>query len=97
MKKVISIDWLSFSYNLSLTKEEYLGDEIKMFIPEDCSAEFLDGTKVFNRRMVVRDLSGRKILTLLYDPKSSLIPKEFVYVKLPMSVYMMELGVVFVC
>ena len=76
MKKVISIDWLSFSYNLTLTKEEYLGDEIKMFIPEDCSAEFLDGTKVFNRRMVVRDLSGRKILTILYEPKSSLIPKR---------------------
>ncbi|MCR3573748.1 hypothetical protein K0B56_22360, partial [Salmonella enterica subsp. enterica serovar Give] len=26
--------------------------------------------------MVVRDISGRKILTLLYDPKSSLIPKR---------------------
>ena len=76
MKKVISIDWLSFSYNLALTKEEYLGDEIKMYIPGSCSAEFLDGTKVFNRRMVVRDISGRKILTLLYDPKSSLIPKR---------------------
>lgn len=76
MKKVISIDWLSFSYNLTLTKEEYLGDEIKMYIPGSCSAEFLDGTKVFNRRMVVRDISGRKILTLLYDPKSSLIPKR---------------------
>ena len=66
MKKVISIDWLSFSYNLTLTKEEYLGDDIKMYIPGSCSAEFLDGTKVFNRRMVVRDISGRKILTLLY-------------------------------
>lgn len=76
MKKVISIDWLSFSYNLSLTKEEYLGDEIKMFVPEGYSAEFFDGTKVFNRRMIVRDLSGRKILTLLYDPKSRLIPKR---------------------
>lgn len=76
MKKVISIDWLSFSYNLSLTKEEYLSGEIKMFIPEDCSAEFLDGTKVFNRRMIVRDLSGRKVLTVLYDPKSNLIPKR---------------------
>ena len=76
MKKVISIDWLSFSYNLSLTKEEYLGDEIKMYVPEGYSAEFFDGTKVFNRRMIVRDLSGRKVLTLLYDPKSSLIPKR---------------------
>ena len=76
MKKVISIDWLSFSYNLTLTKEEYLGDEIKMFIPDDYSAEFLDGTKVFNRRMVVRDHSGRKVLTVLYDPKSSLIPRR---------------------
>lgn len=76
MKKVISIDWLSFSYNLTLTKEEYLNDEIKMYIPGSCSAEFLDGTKVFNRRMVVRDISGRKILTLLYDPKSSLIPRR---------------------
>lgn len=76
MKKVISIDWLSFSYNLTLTKEEYLGNEIKMFVPEDCSAEILDGTKVFNKRMIVRDLSGRKVLTVLYDPKSSLIPKR---------------------
>ena len=76
MKRVISIDWLSFSYNLTLTKEEYLGDEIKMFIPDGYSAEFFDGTKVFNRRMIVRDLSGRKVLTLLYDPKSSLIPKR---------------------
>lgn len=76
MKKVISIDWLSFSYNLTLTKEEYLSGDIKMSIPADCSAEVLDGTKVFNRRMVIRDLSGRKVLTVLYDPKSSLIPKR---------------------
>ena len=76
MKKVISLDWLSFSYNLSLTKEEYLSGDIKMFIPEGYSSEFLDGTKVFNRRMIVRDLSGRKVLTVLYDAKSSLIPKR---------------------
>lgn len=76
MKKVISLDWLSFSYNLSLTKEEYLNDDIQMYVPEGYSAEFFDGTKVFNKRMIVRDLSGRKILTLLYQPKSSLIPKR---------------------
>lgn len=76
MKKVISLDWLSFSYNLSLTKEEYLNDEIKMYVPGGYSAEFFDGTKVFNRRMIVRDLSGRKVLTLLYEPKSTLIPKR---------------------
>lgn len=76
MKKVISIDWLSFSYNLSLSKEEYLNDDIKMFIPEGCSAEFFDGSNIFNRRLIIRDLSGRKILTLLYDPKSPLIPKR---------------------
>lgn len=76
MKKVISIDWLSFSYNLSLSKEEYLSGDIKMNIPDGCSYEFFDGTKVFNRRLVIRDLSGRKILTVLYDPKSTLIPKR---------------------
>lgn len=75
MKKVISLDWLSFSYNLHLTEEEYF-DFIKMEIPEGYSAEYFDGTKVFNRRLIVRDLSGRKVLTLLYDPKSSLIPKR---------------------
>ena len=76
MKTVISIDWLSFSYNLTLTKEEYLSGDIKMFIPGDWSVEFLDGTKVFNKRMVVRDISGRKVLTVLYEPKSRLIPKR---------------------
>ena len=75
MKKVISIDWLSFSYNLSLTDEEYF-DFIKMKIPAGYSAEYFDGTKVFNRRLILRDASGRKVLTLLYDPKSSLIPKR---------------------
>lgn len=75
MKKVISIDWLSFSYNLSLTDEEYF-DFIKMNIPAGYSAEYFDGTKVFNRRLILRDASGRKVLTLLYDPKSSLIPKR---------------------
>lgn len=75
MKKVISIDWLSFSYNLTLTKEEYF-DFIKMKIPAGYSAEYFDGTKVFNRRLILRDASGRKVLTLLYEPKSSLIPKR---------------------
>ena len=75
MKKVISLDWLSFSYNLNLTEDEYL-DFIEMHIPGGYSAEYFDGTNVFNRRMIVRDLSGRKVLTLLYDPKSSLIPKR---------------------
>ena len=75
MKKVISIDWLSFSYNLSLTDEEYF-DFIKMNIPAGYSAEYFDGTKVFNRRLILRDASGRKVLTLLYEPKSSLIPKR---------------------
>lgn len=75
MKKVISIDWLSFSYNLNLTEEEY-SDFIKMKIPAGYSAEYFDGTKVFNRRLILRDTSGRKVLTLLYDPKSSLIPKR---------------------
>lgn len=76
MKKVISIDWLSFSYNLTLSKEEYLNDDIKMFIPSGYSAESFDGTQVFNRRLIVRDASGRKVLTLLYEPKSTLIPKR---------------------
>ena len=75
MKTVISLDWLSFSYNLHLTDEEYF-DFIKMEIPENYSAEYFDGTKVFNRRLILRDASGRKILTLLYEPKSSLIPKR---------------------
>lgn len=75
MKKVISLDWLSFSYNLNLTEDEYF-DFIEMHIPEGYSAEYFDGTKVFNRRLIVRDLSGRKVLTLLYDPKSSVIPKR---------------------
>lgn len=76
MKKVISLDWLSFSYNLSLTKDEYLSGDIEMRIPDGCSAEFFDGTQVFNRRLIIRDDSGRKILTLLYEPKSPLIPKR---------------------
>lgn len=76
MKKVISIDWLSFSYNLTLSKEEYLNDDVKMFIPGGYSAENFDGTQVFNKRLIVRDASGRKVLTLLYEPKSPLIPKR---------------------
>ena len=75
MKKVISLDWLSFSYNLNLTEDEYF-NFIEMKIPEGYSAEYFDGTKVFNRRLILRDDSGRKVLTLLYEPKSSLIPKR---------------------
>lgn len=76
MKKVVSLDWLSFSYNLSLTKEEYLNDNIEMNVPDGYSAQFFIGTNVFDRRIIVRDVSGRKVLTLLYQPKSPLIPKR---------------------
>lgn len=76
MRKLISLDWLSFSFNLSLTKEEYISGVFRLNEPKGYFLEQLSGTNVFNNRCVVRDLDGRKVLTLLYSPKSAIIPKR---------------------
>lgn len=82
MKKVISVDWLSFSYNLSLTKDEYLSGAIEWHSVDGYSFEFLTGTNVFQHRMFVRDSDGRKVMTLLYSPKSNIIRKDLCLVEI---------------
>lgn len=85
MKKVISLDWLSFSYKLALSLEELTQKSINWTPIDNYSYEFLPGTKVFEQRLIVRDLKGIKKATLLYMPKSNIIDPSLCLVELANS------------
>lgn len=85
MKKVISLDWLSFSYKLALSLEEFSKRIIEWRTIEGYSFEFLAGTKVFENRLVVRDAKGIKKMTLLYFPKSNIIDQSLCLVEMANS------------
>lgn len=85
MRKVISLDWLSFSYKLALTYEELTQKSIAWIPIDNYSYEFLPGTKVFEQRLIVRDLNGVKKMTILFTPKSSIIDPSLCLVELANS------------
>lgn len=75
MNKIISMDWLSFSYFLYLDENERLNvsTNLKLKNIPGYSYEYLKGTAIFNNRVIVRDIHGTKKITLLYAPKSPVI------------------------
>lgn len=75
MNKIISMDWLSFSYFLYLDENERLNvsTNLKLNVIPGYSYEYLKGTAIFNNRVIVRDVHGIKKITLLYGPKSPVI------------------------
>lgn len=85
MRKVISLDWLSFSYKLALTYEELAQKSIEWTPIDNYSFEFLSGTKIFEQRLIVRDLKGVKKMTILFTPKSSIIDPTLCLVELANS------------
>lgn len=82
MKKVINFDWLSFSYMIAWSDEELLHHKISLNEHPDYRFEFLDGTHVFNNRVIVRNLKGEKIATLLHSPKSSMLNPAIMLVEI---------------
>lgn len=66
MELIINCDWLQFSV---LTAEE----EPELFCPEGWRVEVTSGNNIFQHRAMVMDMRGRKWLTLLWCPYSSVL------------------------
>lgn len=66
---MIHCDWLQFSVLL----EE---DEPEIFCPEGFRVEILQGNNIYRHRAIVWDMQGRKWLTLMWSPYSSVLNKR---------------------
>lgn len=69
-KLMISLDWLQWSGYLIGSGRNDLPE---MECPDTYRLELLDGNQVFKYRAVLYDCLGRKMLTMLWKPKSPLI------------------------
>lgn len=72
MDQLTAIDWLSYSVRLALTPEEIETQPI-MVCPDGFSLVEYPGTNMFKKRAIVYDTNGDKIITLLWQPHSSII------------------------
>ena len=77
---MISIDWLSFSVRLVFAEGENKTN-MKLNVPESCEIVMLDGTNIYKKRAFLLTESGEKILTLLWDPHSSIINADTMFVE----------------
>lgn len=69
-KQMISLDWLQWSgYLIGAGRN----DLPEMECPDSYRIELLDGNNVFKYRAVLYDCLGRKMITMLWKPKSPLI------------------------
>lgn len=69
-KTMMAIDWLQWSGYL-------IGDGVNSLpdleCPETYRLEILDGNKIFKWRAILYDYRGRKVITMLWSPKSQLM------------------------
>lgn len=72
MEQLTIPDWLSYSVRLALTPEEIETEPI-MTCPDGLSLVEYPGTNMFKRRAILYDNNGDKIVTLLWQPHSSII------------------------
>lgn len=72
MEQLTAIDWLSYSVRLALSPEEIETQPV-MACPDGLSLVEYPGTNMFKRRAILYDHNGDKIITLLWQPHSSII------------------------
>lgn len=72
MEQLTALDWLSYSVRLALSPEEIETQPI-MACPDGLSLVEYPGTNMFKKRAIVYDTNGDKIITLLWQPHSSII------------------------
>lgn len=72
MEQLTTIDWLSYSVKLDLSPEELATQPI-MACPDGLSLVEFPGTNMFKRRAIIYDNNGDKVITLLWQPHSSII------------------------
>lgn len=77
---LVNIDWLSFSVALALDDEERRAHAV-LRCPDGCSLVELGGTNIYRRRVLVLDDAGNKVLTLLLEPFSRVIPQDSMFVE----------------
>lgn len=65
-KYCFSVDWLSFSVKLQ-------NEDADLKCPKGYRLELYDGNNIFKRRAILMDELGRKVLTMLWKPHSSII------------------------
>ena len=65
-KYCFNVDWLSFSVKL-------LNEDANLTCPQGYRLELYDGNNIFKHRAILMDEFGRKILTMLWKPHSSII------------------------
>lgn len=65
-KYCFNVDWLSFSVKLQ-------NEDADLICPNGYRLELYDGNNIFKRRAILMDEFGRKVLTMLWKPHSSII------------------------
>lgn len=77
---MINIDWLSFSVRLVFADGENRSNMV-LTCPDSCELVMLDGTNIYRKRAFLLTESGEKILTLLWEPHSSIINSDTMFVE----------------
>lgn len=72
MEQLTNLDWLSYSVRLALSPVEIENEPI-MSCPDGLSLVEYPGTNMFKKRAILYDHNGDKIITLLWQPHSSII------------------------
>lgn len=65
----VNLDWLQFSVHLTTRTPE-------LICPPNTRIELCQGNNIFENRALVFDTQGRKLLTLLWAPYSSVLPQN---------------------
>ena len=74
-KYAINYDWCSFSVKL---ENEY----VQLKAPEGYRLELYDGNNIYKRRAILLDTTGRKLLTILWVPHSSILDRRIASVQI---------------
>lgn len=74
-KLMMSIDWLQWSGFLVTEGFNSLPD---LICPETYRMEVLDGNQIFKYRAILYDMMGRKVITMLWKPKSYIMKYNLV-------------------
>lgn len=74
---VVSVDWLAFSVTLFETSEERDAHSwLFRSLPVNLRCVEFPGTSTYKRRLIIFFEDGRKLLTLLCEPYSRVIPRD---------------------
>lgn len=68
-KYCVNLDWLSFSVRLNEPEPE-------LNCPDGYRLEILPGNNIYKNRFILRDAAGRKLITALWCPYSSVLEKR---------------------